>query len=415
MIDASDGKRDFFVSFNQADRAWATWIAWALEGAGYSVFFQDWDFKGNFVLEMDKAHRQSRRSIAVLSPDYLTSRFAAPEWAARFAQDATSEHDLLLPVRVRPCQLEGLLAQIIYVDLVGCGEEAARDKLLRRVEGIRLKPDEPPLFPGEINHAVVPERPAFPGYTDGWAGDSTEASTASGRRTRAAGALADGGHRLSRPGSGCSDRAAGFRRHQRHRDRWRRRGPGRQRQHGHQQRHQAVSRWQAALAAGLVALALGSTPAWPLGDTEVTATDCGIAAGRDASNNTVTCTYGLRPEQVKELTKAAARGATGPLTETIVALSKQLGVTESATKTLLRIVGERDVPLEQLTETLAKVANDYKRLQTQAAALNPDNPTARDLVKQAEAEITAGHFPKAHQLLGAATQAQIAAAQQDGS
>ena len=83
-----------------------------------------------------------------------------------------------------------------------------------------------------------------------------------------------------------------------------------------------MSRWQAALATGLMALALGSSSAWPLGDTEVTATDCGIAAGRDASNNTVTCTYGLRPEQVKELTEAAARGATGPLTATIVALSK---------------------------------------------------------------------------------------------
>ena len=106
--------------------------------------------------------QQSRRTIAVLSPDYLTSRFTAPEWAARFAQDATSEHDLLIPVRVRPCELEGLLAQIVYVDLVGCGEAPAREKLLRRVEGIRLKPDEPPLFPGEISHEAVPERPAFP-------------------------------------------------------------------------------------------------------------------------------------------------------------------------------------------------------------------------------------------------------------
>jgi hypothetical protein len=57
MTDASDGKRDFFISFNQADRAWATWIAWVLEEAGYSVFFQDWDFKRNFVLEMDRAWR----------------------------------------------------------------------------------------------------------------------------------------------------------------------------------------------------------------------------------------------------------------------------------------------------------------------------------------------------------------------
>ena len=35
-------QRDFFVSFNQADRAWAAWISWVLEEKGYSVFFQDW-------------------------------------------------------------------------------------------------------------------------------------------------------------------------------------------------------------------------------------------------------------------------------------------------------------------------------------------------------------------------------------
>ena len=93
-----------------------------------------------------------------------------------------------------------------------------------------------------------------------------------------------------------------------------------------------------------------------------------ITAGRDVN-------FGLTPEQVKELTEAAVRGATGPLTSTIVDLSKRLGVTEDATKTLLRIVGEQDVPLERLSETLNRVANDYKRLQAQAAALNPENPS----------------------------------------
>jgi hypothetical protein len=28
---------DFFISYTQADRAWAEWIAWALEEAGYKV------------------------------------------------------------------------------------------------------------------------------------------------------------------------------------------------------------------------------------------------------------------------------------------------------------------------------------------------------------------------------------------
>ena len=145
MRGTSGGTRDFFISFNKSDRPWATWIAWMLEENGYSVFFQDWDFGGNFVLEMDRAHTSSRRTIAVLSPDYLRSRFAAAEWAARFAEDADSEHDLLIPVRVRPCEPSGMLAPILYVDLVGSDEATARDQILSRIRGIRYPPGEEPV------------------------------------------------------------------------------------------------------------------------------------------------------------------------------------------------------------------------------------------------------------------------------
>ncbi len=154
--------RDFFISFNKADLAWATWIAWVLEETGYTVWFQDWDFRDNFVLEMDRAHTLSRRTIAVLSPDYLASRFTKPEWAARFEQDSTSEHDLLIPVRVREAEPQGLLRMIVYVDLVGCDEATARQRLLDRVRGVRLKPEELPLVPSGTGHAVVPTRPQFP-------------------------------------------------------------------------------------------------------------------------------------------------------------------------------------------------------------------------------------------------------------
>ena len=91
---------------------------------------------------------------------------------------------------------------------------------------------------------------------------------------------------------------------------------------------------------------------------DVTAAPGGVAAGGDITG---TVNVGLSPEQVKELTEAAARGATGPLTAAIVDLSKKLGVTEDATRSLLRIVGEQDVPLERLSETLVRVANDYKK------------------------------------------------------
>jgi hypothetical protein len=53
-----------------------------------------------------------------------------------------------------------------------------------------------------------------------------------------------------------------------------------------------------------------------------------LIAGRDAI-----VTYGLTPEQVQELTKAAAAGAVGPLADRIVDLSSRLGVTQGATLT----------------------------------------------------------------------------------
>jgi uncharacterized protein (DUF2235 family) len=166
MTNTLDGKRDFFISFNNADRRWATWIAWVLEEKGYSVFFQDWDFKGNFVLEMDKVHQQSRRTLAVVSPNYFASSFTAPEWAARFKEEATNQYDLLIPVRVRECEPPSLLGSIVHVDLVGLPRDQARSRLLERIAGIRLKPNEGPFHPGGLLPAAarsIPSEPNFPG------------------------------------------------------------------------------------------------------------------------------------------------------------------------------------------------------------------------------------------------------------
>src|SRR5215471_2066812 len=67
--------KDFFVSYNRADRQWAEWIAWRLEEAGYAVIVQAWDIRpgSNFILEMDNAARETERTIAVLClpPIYL--------------------------------------------------------------------------------------------------------------------------------------------------------------------------------------------------------------------------------------------------------------------------------------------------------------------------------------------------------
>ena len=156
--------RDFFVSYNRADRTWAEWIAWHLEAAGYTTVLQAWDFRpgANFALQMQEASAETERTVAVLSPDYLASGFAASEWAEAFADDPTGERGLLVPVRVRECVPQGVLGQVVYVDLVGLDPAAARDVLLEGVKRGRAKPPSAPNFPGAPG-SPPSGPPRFPG------------------------------------------------------------------------------------------------------------------------------------------------------------------------------------------------------------------------------------------------------------
>jgi len=150
--------KDFFISYNKADLKWAEWIAWTLEEAGYTTLFQAWDFRPgrNFVLEMHRASEGCRRTLLVLSTDYLASLFTQPEWAAAFANDPTGEKRAMIPVRVRPCELPGLLRTVIHCDLIGLSRSEALDVLIGAVSAAeRAKPAKEPHFPGK-----TPEYPA---------------------------------------------------------------------------------------------------------------------------------------------------------------------------------------------------------------------------------------------------------------
>ena len=155
---------NFFISYNQADRAWAEWIAWQLEEAGYTTILEAWDFRPseNFPIKINEAIRESERLVAVLSPDYVTSNFAAAEWAAAFARDPKGEKGILLPVRVRECDLKGLFDGIIHVDLVGKDEAEAGKALLAGILRGRAKPLTKPEFPRTSERRIA-EHPWFPG------------------------------------------------------------------------------------------------------------------------------------------------------------------------------------------------------------------------------------------------------------
>jgi hypothetical protein len=158
--------KDFFVSFNSADKTWAEWIAWTLEEAGYQVVYQHWDYRpgGNFVLEMQKAAEGTRKTLIVLSEDYLRADYTQPEWAAAFVDDPRGDKRKLIPLRVAPCSPTGLLKPLIFADLVGLSPEEAKEAVLTAVmDGRPNKPAQAPAFPGAPKHAPsAGPAPVFP-------------------------------------------------------------------------------------------------------------------------------------------------------------------------------------------------------------------------------------------------------------
>jgi tetratricopeptide (TPR) repeat protein len=161
---------DFFVSYTQADKAWAEWIAWELEEHGYRVLVQAWDFVpgSNWINRMRDGVTGAARTIAVLSQAYLGSVYGSAEWQAAWQADPLGEERKLLPVRVEDCPRPGLLAGIVGRDLFGVPEERARVRLHRLVDEAavgRTKPRTPPAFPGGPvagGFRAVRQRPQFP-------------------------------------------------------------------------------------------------------------------------------------------------------------------------------------------------------------------------------------------------------------
>jgi hypothetical protein len=170
---------DFFISYTAADAAWAGWIGWILEEQGFSVKIQAWDFApgSNFVLEMHRAATEARRTIAVISADYLKSEYGAVEWAAAFSTDPAGLKRRLVPVRVGQCPIQGLLKAVVYIDLVETDAVEAQHRLLKGLSGQRGKPAEKPSFPGIHGQSPTKKRPEFPGHGQGNSDRGAAAST----------------------------------------------------------------------------------------------------------------------------------------------------------------------------------------------------------------------------------------------
>ena len=155
---------DFFISHAGRDTAWAEWLAWQLQQAGYTVELDVWDWTPgeDFVTRMSAALERADRLLAVCTEAYFASAFGVAELRAAFVGQAKDE-GRIVPVLVEPVTLPPLYAPLITLDLTGLDEATAVARLRTRLAGRR--PNGPPPFPRRYpaHHDRPAHRPRFAG------------------------------------------------------------------------------------------------------------------------------------------------------------------------------------------------------------------------------------------------------------
>lgn len=143
---------DFFVSYNHNDKDRATWVAATLEAHGYTTCIQEWDFNpgDNLVENIDVALKTSGRVLVILSENYVNSPWCRAEWTAAFCRGIATAQPVIVPVRFEDVAPQGILAPLIYIDLVNKYGEQAEHALL---DG--LKSDRPRMANGYPAHYNV--------------------------------------------------------------------------------------------------------------------------------------------------------------------------------------------------------------------------------------------------------------------
>ena len=132
LQDEAGREPEFFISRAGPDAALAQRIAHILEDAGRRVVIQDWDFKNRAFMErMHAALTSGARTVALLSPDYLTRDHCAAEWQNTIADDPLNRQSKLIVLRIRPCDPVGLLKSLAFWDLVPLLSAPEQDGLLR--------------------------------------------------------------------------------------------------------------------------------------------------------------------------------------------------------------------------------------------------------------------------------------------
>lgn len=112
-------KTDVFISYSSSDRDWVISVLKdKLSKHGFSVI-TDTDFKGGSlaIVEMAKAIENTRHTIAVLTPDFIKSKWVKLETAMAQTLDPDASNRKLIPVLKQDCDIPLHIQVLHYRDM----------------------------------------------------------------------------------------------------------------------------------------------------------------------------------------------------------------------------------------------------------------------------------------------------------
>jgi len=111
---------DAFISYSHCDKEWVQgWLLPQLEKAGLRVCidFRCFEPGAPILTEMERAVVESRKTLLVLTPDYLASEWAEFENILASTLDPAARQRRVIPLLLRPCELPLRIHTLYCLDL----------------------------------------------------------------------------------------------------------------------------------------------------------------------------------------------------------------------------------------------------------------------------------------------------------
>ncbi len=137
MSDSPEYQYDVFISYSSADKEWVRGeLLRRIEDSGLRACIDYRDFRRGApsIIEIERAVKNSRKTLLVLTPAYLKSRWTEFENLLLQTLDPSSRDLRLIPLLKEKCDLPTRISFLTYV----CTD-------IRRKEGENLLPSAPCL------------------------------------------------------------------------------------------------------------------------------------------------------------------------------------------------------------------------------------------------------------------------------